>query len=239
MISAFDVLSLRSKSKELFDAYIFTFPQLVKVIQRRAINEINKKDIRKVFQEIFDVTPLYFEFICITKSRWLVGKIKQSDHPYDVFLIPEQLARQKRGRRYIGLFGTCFVQTKRIQLNEEPFSSEEFQKALQKEIDKYKKKNPGHNGILHFYCPTGFTEPLRDKDFYEMFERLSIFGLKKTDGITISYRVFDIQSSVETIRTWLIYPKITPLGSLNDSLNLAKQIYVNGTNQPIHDIVRP
>ena len=184
--------------------------------------ELSKNEIS---QEVLDVFPLYLELIRKTKRRWLIGKLSEQDHPYDVFMAPEEYV-VKNGRR-VHIQASSFVQTKRIQTHpREALTKEVWQSRIQSTIDKYvARQRPSIAGLLHFYCPMDFAEPLNDRDMADIFRALSVSLPQELDGITISYKVLDTLDNTQTVRTWIIHPQVIPLGTVNVSLSEVRHLY--------------
>lgn len=102
-----DIIKVRPSEKHHFQAYIFDLPTLMGMLAKNSHAELSKNEIS---QEVLDVFPLYLELIRKTKRRWLIGKLSEQDHPYDVFMAPEEYV-VKNGRR-VHIQASSFVQTK-------------------------------------------------------------------------------------------------------------------------------
>ena len=75
--------------------------------------------------------------------------------------------------------------------------------------------------------------PLKDREVKKIFDKIKVPHNPKLNSISISYDVFYTLTNENTVRTWYIYPKVFPVGSLNDSLRDVKAIYNELTMEEI------
>ena len=203
-----------------FEADIFKLSDIAK------FSEAGNKFINsQTATEVLSVFPIFIEMILATGERYVIGKLINPDTPLDVFIAPERLV-EKKGKS-ANLYSAVYIQTKRLKnYPARPLMREEWAKELQDLLYKTLKNNDfGVKCEINFRNEIPFSGEINDGGFAEIFRKLVVPKNKHVQGISMSIPVYDTLLKTKTFRTWYIWPKVSPLGNLHESMIKVCQLY--------------
>ena len=166
-------------------------------------------------------------FIATTNERWLIGKITDQNHPFDIWMAPEN--RVMRQGKNIQIYSGVHIQTKRlVSYPPKRLMGREWVSKVEELIkEKLTNTDFGLNGHLHFYNCISLDESQSVEELKSLLGAMYVPHNKHVDSISISIALQNSLSE-NTVVTWYVYPRVMPFqGVLNLDDTRAKLVYID------------